>query len=94
VIFLEAFEVFAGLWRTPSIYSICGAMSLEGLGRMKNFIFKLGARLDAALIWSIQEYELNAGSGYGCAFAGSNHGQRLVTAAALSDHSSRAEEQQ
>jgi len=60
---------------------------------MKNFIFKLGARLDAALIWSIQKYELNAGSGYGCAFAGSN-GQRLVTAAALSDHSSRAEEQQ
>jgi hypothetical protein len=59
---------------------------------MKNFIFKLGARSDAALIWSIQKYELNAG--YGCTFAASNHGQRLVTAATLSDHSSQAEEKQ
>lgn len=53
VILLEEFEVFAGLCRTPSIYSICGALSLEGLRRMKNFIFKLGARSDAALICSI-----------------------------------------
>ena len=59
---------------------------------MKNFIFKLGARLDAALIWSIQEYELNAG--HECAFAASKHGQPLVTAATLSDHSSQAEEKQ
>jgi hypothetical protein len=92
VMFLEGFEVFAGLCRTPRIYRICGAMSFEGLGKMRNFIFKPGARSDAALICSIQKYELNAG--YECAFVVSNHGQRLVTAATLSSHSSQAEEKQ
>jgi hypothetical protein len=67
-------------------------MSLEGLGTRKNFIFNLGARADAALIWSIQKYELNAG--YGRAFAASNHGQRVITAATLSDHYSQTEEKQ
>jgi hypothetical protein len=59
---------------------------------MKNFISKQGARSDAALVWPIQKYELIAG--YGCAFAASNHGQPLATAATLSGHCSQAEEKQ